>query len=267
MTSPATAPGAERTRELWSAGDYQRVGVRLVPASEQLVADLQVRPGERLLDVGGGTGNTALAAARRDADVVCSDIVPELLEYAEKRARMEGLSYTTEIADAQALPYDDGSFDVVTSTIGVVFAADADKAAAEIVRVLRPGGRFGLTAWVPEAPGGKLLQLVRQHDPRDHPGDPLRWGTRAGVEGLFARRGVTLRYAERTTDFTAPSPEVQWERYVDWYAPVRVAWERLDEAGRQAFHDEFVAMWGSYSRGSPGILVPNTYLQVIGAKS
>ena len=267
MTSPATAPGAERTRELWSVGDYQRVGVRLVPASEQLVADLQVRPGERVLDIGGGTGNTALAAARRDAEVVCTDIVPELLDHARRRAEIEGLTYETEIADAQALPYDDGSFDVVTSTIGVVFAADADQAAAEIVRVLRPGGRFGLTAWVPEAPGGKLLQLVREHDPRDHPGDPLRWGTRDGVAGLFARRGVQLRYAERTTDFTAPSLEVQWERYVEWYAPVRVAWERLDEAGRQAFHDEFVEMWGSYSRGHPGILVPNTYLQVIGTRS
>src|SRR4051794_28471760 len=90
MTSPATAPGAERTRELWSAGDYQRVGVRLVPASEQLVADLQVRPGERLLDIGGGTGNTALAAARRDADVVCTDIVPELLEHARRRGGAGG---------------------------------------------------------------------------------------------------------------------------------------------------------------------------------
>jgi SAM-dependent methyltransferase len=264
MTS--TLPGAGRTRELWSVGDYQRVGVRLVPASEQLVADLQVRPGERLLDVGGGTGNTALAAARRDAEVTCSDIVPELLEHARRRAELEGLSYGTEVADAQALPFDDGAFDVVTSTIGVVFAADAEKAAAEIVRVLRPGGRFGLTAWVPEAPGGKLLQLVRRHDPGDHPGDPLRWGTRDGIEQLFARTGVQLRYAERATDFTAPSVEVQWDRYVQWYAPVRVAWQRLDEAGRAAFHDEFVEMWGSYSRGSQGVLVPNTYLQVIGIK-
>jgi SAM-dependent methyltransferase len=247
-------------------GDYQRVGVRLVPASEQLVADLQVRPGERLLDIGGGTGNTALAAARRDADVVCTDIVPELLEYARRRAELEGLSFGTEVADAQSLPYEDGSFDVVTSTIGVVFAADAERAAAEIVRVLRPGGRFGLTAWVPEAPGGKLLQLVRRHDPGDHPGDPLRWGTREGIEQLFARTGVQLRYAERATDFTAPSAEVQWQRYVEWYAPVRVAWERLDEAGRAAFHDEFVEMWGSYSRGSPGVLVPNAYLQVTGVK-
>src|SRR4051812_26655936 len=205
MTS--TLPGAGRTRELWSVGDYQRVGVRLVPASEQLVTDLQVRPGERLLDVGGGTGNTALAAARRDAEVVCTDIVPELLEHARKRAELEGLTYETEVADAQALPYDDGSFDVVTSTIGVVFAADAEQAAAELVRVLRPGGRLGPTAWVPEAPGGKLLELVRQHDPGDNPGDPLRWGTRDGVDQLFARHGVQLRYAERTTDFTAPDLE------------------------------------------------------------
>src|SRR3954447_5897031 len=197
MTSPATAPGAERTRELWSVGDYQRVGVRLVPASEQLVADLQVRPGERLLDVAAGTGNTALAAARRDADVVCTDIVPELLEYARRRADLEGLACEPEGAAAQSLPYEDGSFDVVTSTIGVVFAADAEQAASELVRVLRPGGRFGLTAWVPQAPGGKLLQLVRQHDPGDNPGDPLRWGTRDGVDQLFSRHGVQLRYAER----------------------------------------------------------------------
>ena len=267
MSSSATAPGAERIRELWSAGDYQRVGVRLVPASEQLVADLQVRPGERVLDVGAGTGNTALAAARRDAEVVCTDIVPELLDYARRRAELEGLSYETRVADAQQLPFDDASFDVVTSTLGVVFAADAERAADELVRVLRPGGRVGVTSWVPEAPGGKLLELIRRHDPRDHPGDLLRWGTRAGVEQLLGRRGLQLRYTERAVDFTAPSAEVQWQRYVEWYAPVRVAWERLDDDGRAAFHDEFVQMWGSYSRGSPGILVPNTYLQVIGVRT
>jgi len=267
MTSSTAVPGAERTRELWSVGDYQRVGVRLVPASEQLVADLQIRPGERLLDVGGGTGNTALAAARRDADVLCTDIVPELLEHAARRAEVEGLSFRTEVADAQALPYADGAFDVVTSTIGVVFAADAEQAAAELVRVLRPGGRLGLTAWVPEAPGGKLLELVRRHDPGDNPGVAVRWGTRDGIDQLLGRRGLQLRYAERAVDFTAPSVEVQWERYVEWYAPVRVAWQRMDEAGRSAFHDEFVDMWGSYSRGSPGVLVPNTYLQVIGVRT
>jgi SAM-dependent methyltransferase len=267
MTSPSALPGADRTRELWSLSGYQRVGVRLVPASEQLVADLGIRPGDRVLDVAGGTGNTALAAARRDADVVCTDIVPELLEYARRRAEMEGLSFATETADAQALPFEDESFDVVTSTIGVVFAADPDRAAAEMVRVLRPGGRLGFTAWRPDAPGGRLLELLARHDPEDNPGDPLRWGTPDGVRGLFGRN-VQLRFAERSVDFTAPSLAAQWERYRDWFAPVHAAWEPLDEAGRAAFEAEFLDMWGSFTRGSgPGITVPNHYLQVIGVKS
>jgi SAM-dependent methyltransferase len=267
MTSPATLPGAERTRALWSLAGYQRVGVRLVPASEQLAADLAIRPGDRVLDVAGGTGNMALAAARRDADVVCSDIVPELLEYARRRAEMEGLSFATEPADAQALPFEDASFDVVTSTLGVVFAADADRAAAEMVRVLRPGGRLGLTAWRPDAPGGRLLELVARHDPEDNPGDPLRWGTPDGVRSLFGR-SLKLRFDERSVDFTAPSLAAQWERYRDWFAPVHAAWRPLDQAGRVAFEKEFLDMWGSFTRGSgPGILVPNHYLQVIGVKT
>jgi SAM-dependent methyltransferase len=266
MTSPATLPDAERTRALWSLGGYQRVGVRLVPASEQLAADLAIRPGDRVLDVAGGTGNMALAAARRDAEVVCSDIVPELLGYAAQRAEVEGLSFATEVADAHALPFEDASFDVVASTLGVVFAADAERAAAELVRVLRPGGRLGLTAWRPDAPGGRLLELVARHDPEDNPGDPLRWGTPDGIRSLFGR-GLTLRFAERSVDFTAPSLAAQWERYRDWFAPVHAAWEPLDEAGRAALEAEFLEMWGSFTRGSgPGVLVPNHYLQVIGIK-
>ncbi|RBY77595.1 SAM-dependent methyltransferase [Geodermatophilus sp. TF02-6] len=253
----------ERTREVWAAGDYQRVGVRLVPASEQLVADLGVRPGDRLLDVAGGTGNTALAAARRDADVVCSDIVPELLEHALRRAGLEGLEFTTEVADAGALPFPDGSFDVVVSTFGVVFAADPEQAARELLRVLRPGGRLGLTAWRPDAPGGRLVSLIARHDPQDAVGDPLRWGTPEGVEGLLGRGEVAqVRHTERTVDFTAPSLAAQWQRYRDWYAPVHVAWQRLDAAGRTALETEFTDMWGSSTRGGgPGVVVPNTYLQ------
>src|SRR3712207_1533003 len=148
----SAAPAADRTREVWATGDYQRVGVRLVPAAEQLVADLAVRPGDRVLDVAGGTGNAALAAARRDGDVVCSDIVPELLVHAERRAAMEGLAFATEVADACALPFPDEAFDVVISTFGVVFAAEPEQAARELLRVLRPGGRLGLTSWRPDAP-------------------------------------------------------------------------------------------------------------------
>jgi SAM-dependent methyltransferase len=264
-----TSSTAGRTRDVWAAGDYQRVGVRLVPASEQLVTDLAVRPGDRLLDVAGGTGNTALAAARRDADVVCSDLVPELLEYAVRRAEMEGLTFATEVADACELPFPDGSFDVVVSTFGVVFAADPEQAARELLRVLRPGGRLGLAAWRPEAPGGRLISLVARHDPEDATGDPLRWGTPEGVEGLLgAGAQCQLRHSERTVEFTAPSVAAQWQRYRDWYAPVHVAWRRLDDGGRATLEGEFSDMWGSFTRGGgPGIVVPNTYLQSTGVRA
>ncbi|MGK5111582.1 class I SAM-dependent methyltransferase [Geodermatophilus sp. CPCC 205506] len=264
-----TASTAARSREVWAAGDYQKVGVRLVPCSEQLVADLGVRPGDRVLDVGGGTGNTALAAARRDADAVCSDLVPELLEYALRRAEVEGLTIGTEVADAGELPFPDDSFDVVVSTFGVVFAADPEQAARELVRVLRPGGRLGLTAWRPEAPGGRLLALLARHDPEDAAGEPLRWGTPEGVQGIFDRGALRqVKHSERTVEFTAPSVAAQWQRYRDWFGPVHVAWERLDDLGRDALEREFSDMWGSFTRGGgPGIVVPNTYLQVTGVKA
>ncbi|NEK58902.1 methyltransferase domain-containing protein [Geodermatophilus sabuli] len=264
-----TSTTAQRAREVWAAGDYQRVGVRLVPASELLVADLAVRPGDRVLDVGGGTGNTALAAARRDADVVCTDIVPELLDHARRRAEVEGLAFDTETADAHELPFADGSFDVVASTFGVVFAADPERAAAELLRVLRPGGRLGLTAWIPGAPGGRLLELTARYDPDGAAGDPLRWGTVEGVLGLLGRGAVhQLRHVERTVEFTAPSLAAQWQRYRDWFGPVHLAWSRLDADGRRALEAEFTDMWGSYTRGSgPGIVVPNTYLQVTGVRA
>src|SRR4051794_38952503 len=128
----------------WSKGDFHRIGVGQQVVGELLVRDLHVHAGERVLDVAAGAGNTALAAARRFGDVTCTDYVPDLLEHAADRARAEGVSLRTEVADAQALPYPDGSFDVVTSTFGAMFAPDQAATGAELVRVLRPGGRLGM---------------------------------------------------------------------------------------------------------------------------
>jgi ubiquinone/menaquinone biosynthesis C-methylase UbiE len=131
----------ERQQKMWSTGDFHRIGVSLLVIGEMLVRSLHVHAGEKVLDVAGGAGNTALAAARRWAGVVCTDYVPELLKHAERRAEVEGLPLRTQVADAQQLPFEDGAFDVVTSTLGAMFAPDQSRTASELLRVLRGGSR------------------------------------------------------------------------------------------------------------------------------
>jgi ubiquinone/menaquinone biosynthesis C-methylase UbiE len=147
----------EHQQKMWATGDFHRFGVGMVVVGEMLVRSLRVHAGERVLDVAGGAGNTALAAARRWADVICTDYVPELLERAKRRAEAEGLPLRAQIADAQQLPFDDATFDVVTSTFGAMFAPDHVRTASELLRVLRGGGRLGMANWTPRSWMGVAL--------------------------------------------------------------------------------------------------------------
>ena len=170
----------ERARTVWSLGDFARAGAEQVIVGELLCRAIDIHPTERVLDVAAGSGNAALAAARRGANVTATDFVPALLETAARRAQVEGLELETQEADAQDLPFPDATFDVVLSTFGVMFAPDPSRAAAELLRVCRPGGRIGLTAWTPDSVMAASQAIAARYaPPRPGARSAIEWGTEA----------------------------------------------------------------------------------------
>jgi ubiquinone/menaquinone biosynthesis C-methylase UbiE len=164
-TRPDLAAVKARQQKMWASGDYAAVAARIVPMAEHLAEAVGLRPGDRVLDVATGSGNAALAAARYGAEVTGVDYVPELLERGRERAAAEGLDVAFVEGDAEDLAFPDASFDAVLSALGAMFAPDQERAAAELVRVCRPGGTIGLVNWTPEGFIGQLLETVSRHVP------------------------------------------------------------------------------------------------------
>lgn len=257
-----------RQQAAWSRGDFHRIGVSQVLVGELLVRDLHVHAGERVLDVAAGSGNTALAAARRSADVTCTDYVPGLLDHARARAEAEGLPMRVEVADAQRLPYADGSFDVVVSTFGAMFAPDQESTAAELVRVLRPGGRLGLASWTPASWVGEQFALQsRYRPPATGLRPPTRWGTPNGLRELF---GETVSDVSLTTldfEFVHASGTALFELFRDWFGPVASVLDAADEDQRAAFTREWLELSERHNLATDGTcLIPSPYLQVVAVK-
>jgi SAM-dependent methyltransferase len=257
-----------RQQAAWSRGDFHRIGVSQVIVGELLVRDLDVHAGERVLDVAAGSGNTALAAARRWARVTCTDYVPDLLEHARARAAAEGLPMRVEVADAQQLPYPDGSFDVVVSTFGAMFAPDQERTAAELVRVLRPGGRLGLASWTPQSWVGEQFALQsRFRPPPAGLRPPSRWGTTDGIAELFGSTVTDVRVTTPAFDFVLPSHEALFELFRDWFGPVATVLEAADEEQRAAFTAEWLALSDRHDVARDGTcVIPSPYLQVLAVR-
>src|SRR5690348_5997696 len=198
----------QRQRIVWSAGDYAAIGTTLQIVGERLCEAVDLRAGSRVLDVAAGNGNATLAAARRFADVTSTDYVPNLLEQGKVRAAAERLAVTFEVADAEALPYADGSYDVVLSTFGVMFAPDQSRAARELLRVARPGGRIGLASWTPEGFLGDLFRVVASFVPPPAGlASPMRWGTEAALDEWFGAQAIEIRSQRRDFVFRYRSAE------------------------------------------------------------
>jgi SAM-dependent methyltransferase len=266
--TPAAAPNlaAVKTRQqaMWASGDFAVIGTTLQIVGEMICEAVDLRAGERVLDVAAGNGNATLAAARRFADVISTDYVPALLDGGRRRAEAEGLFVRFETADAENLPYGDASFDVVLSTFGVMFAPDHQRSARELLRVCRPGGRIGLACWTPTGFLGDLFRAVARHVP-PVPGvqSPLFWGTDPHVRTLF-QDAAAIEHTKRNFAFRYRSAEHFVDVFRRFYGPVHKAFAALDAAGQAALEADLLALLRRSDRGGEGgLVVPAEYLETV----
>jgi len=271
MTTPQTPDLAAikgRQQKAWSSGDYGRVGVTLIVMAEMLAEAADLRSGARVLDVASGNGNASLAAARRFCEVTAIDYVPMLLEEGRKRAEAEGLAVDFMEGDAEELPFEDASFDVVISTLGVMFAPDQQKAAAELFRVVRPGGKIGLASWVPDGYIGDLFRTMGGYvPPPSGLKPPFRWGTEEGLEELLGEGVGSLQSRRRSLVWRFPSARHHVEFMRDLYGPLNKAFGALDEEQQEAFEGDLISLVERYNRsGDETMVVPSDYLEVVATR-
>jgi ubiquinone/menaquinone biosynthesis C-methylase UbiE len=249
----------------WASGDFAVVGTTLQIVGELLAESVDIRAGERVLDVAAGNGNATLAAARRFAHVTSTDYVEALLEKGAARAAAEGLSVTFEVADAEALPYADESFNTALSTFGVMFTPDHGKSAEELLRVVCSGGRIGLANWTPEGFIGQLFRVIGKHVP-PLPGvqSPALWGTETHIVQLFGRRASDIRCIRRIFNFRYESAAHWIQIFRDYYGPTVKAFGALDAQGQGKLEADLVELLERFNvAGRYSLVVPGEYLEVV----
>jgi ubiquinone/menaquinone biosynthesis C-methylase UbiE len=266
MTAPTDLEALKtRQQSAWASGNYAVVGTTLQLVGEQLAEACDVHWDERVLDVAAGNGNATLAAARRGGAVTSTDYVSSLLESGAERARAEHLDVKFEVADAEALPYGDASFDVVLSTFGVMFAPDHAKAASELARVCRPGGRIGLANWTPEGFIGQLFKVLgRQLPPPAGAHPPALWGVKTHLQALFGETAASIDVTPRMFNFRYRSPAHFIEVFRTWYGPVHKAFLALQGDKAHALEQDLTELLHRMNRaGSSSLVVPSEYLEIV----
>jgi ubiquinone/menaquinone biosynthesis C-methylase UbiE len=265
MNAP-TDLAALKTRQqaAWASGDYAVIGTTLQIVGEQLAEACDLRTDERVLDVAAGNGNATLAAARRGCLVTSTDYVGELLERGAERADAERLEIDFQVADVEALPFADASFDAVVSTFGVMFAPDHAASAREMARVCRPGGRIGLANWTPEGFVGRMFRTLGRHVPPP-PGvkSPALWGTEAHLRTLFDATAADIAVTRRHFNFRYRSPAHFIDVFRTWYGPVHKAFAALGEKGADLERDLAELLDALNVGGAGPLVVPSEYLEVV----
>jgi len=254
-----------RQQAAWSSGNYAVVGTTLQIVGEQLCETLDLRAGSKVLDVAAGNGMASLAAARRWCDVTSTDYVPALLECGRARASADGLPIEFIEADAEYLPFGDSEFDVVVSTFGVMFTPNQEKAASELSRVCKPGGRIGLANWTPEGFIGQVFKTLGKYlPPPSGAKSPALWGTRAALEEMFGAQSRSIKAEPRLFNFRYRSPEHFLDVFRMFYGPVLKAFAALDTTSQQNLRNDLHALIVRMNKsGDTTMVVPSEYLEVV----
>ena len=257
-----------RQQQVWATGDFNVLAMTLMPVAEAVVAALNPHAGNRVLDVACGSGNAALVAARRFCEVTGIDFVPALVERARQRAAADGVLAEFREGDAQDLAFPNATFDVVVSTFGVMFAPNQEKAAAEILRVTKPGGRIGLANWMPTDFGGDLFQTIARYAPPPAGlKPPLRWGTEEGLRDLLGSGTKATRAERRTVTVYYRSIDHAIETFRTYFGPMSRAFQAIDAAAQQTLRSDVASLFDRYNRATDGTLAMEcAYLQVIATR-
>jgi ubiquinone/menaquinone biosynthesis C-methylase UbiE len=258
-----------KQQKTWASGDYGAVAALIHPMAEDTIQAADLSAGADVLDVAAGTGNASIAAARCGCRVTATDYVPGLLARARERADAERLPLTTEIADAEDLPYPDGRFDAVVSVVGAMFAPDQERTAAELTRVCRSGGTIALANWTPDGFIGEMFRTVGRRVPPP-PGirGPVEWGSEERVRELFGDRVSDLRTERHDFVFRFATPEHFADYFREHYGPTLKAFEALGPDGGKPLYDDLVSLVGRYNTATDGTArIPSTYLQIVATRA
>ncbi|MEZ5891037.1 MAG: methyltransferase domain-containing protein [Xanthobacteraceae bacterium] len=263
--TPDLAAVKARQQIAWSSGDYAVIGTTLQIIGESLCEALDLRSDQRVLDVAAGNGNVSLAAARRFAHVTAVDYVPALLDRAKERAYAERLPITFQVADAESLPFPDGSFDVVASSLGAMFTPDHARTANEMLRVCRSGGKIGLASWTPDGFIGELFKTIGRHlPPPAGLKSPALWGTRPYLAELFGPMSADIAVQTREFSFRYRSPQHWIDVFRTMYGPVLKTFEALDSSGKASLAGDLAALIARFNRATDGTMVAHaTYLEAV----
>ena len=263
--APDYAAVKQRQQATWASGDFAIIGVTLQIVGEALAEAADIRSGERVLDVAAGNGNVTLAAARRFAAVTSTDYVPALLDKGRARAAAEGLQVDFRVADAEDLPFKDGSFDAVLSTFGAMFTPDHTRPAREMLRVVRSGGRIGLANWTPDGFIGQLFKVIGAYIPAPAGlKSPALWGTEPHLVELFGAQARDIRTVRRNFNFRYRSAAHWIQIFRDFYGPTHKAFAALDPARQDALAKDITTLLNRYNTAGPAsLVVPAEYLEVV----
>jgi SAM-dependent methyltransferase len=252
--------------EVWSSAPFENIADLISEMHVELVEHLAPRPGEDWLDLGCGAGDVTFLAHHKGAVVVGSDLSPRLVEAAQRRAAEEGLDLTLEVADCQDLHYADASFDVVSSSVGVIFAPDHQRVAAELARVCKPGGRMGLTAWRLDSGIGEIFGGMRPFmpPPPEGAGSPFQWGDEDYVEQMLGD-AFDLSFTELDTRLVGDHGRPMWELFRENYGPSFTLWQSIDDERRGQLDEAMTAVFERH-RGENGIDMERRYIIAIGVR-